>query len=99
MHWTHNYDPLGHLILSSFVAAVPVVVLLGLLAFWHVRAQIAALAGLIAMGVWCARWYRRRLGGFTGDTLGAAQQLGELAAYLGALALLPLMPPMGGAHG
>jgi len=48
MHWTQNYDPLGHLIFSSLVAAVPVVVLLGLLAFWHVRAQFAALAGLIA---------------------------------------------------
>ncbi|MCK6426913.1 MAG: adenosylcobinamide-GDP ribazoletransferase [Burkholderiaceae bacterium] len=49
---------------------------------------LAALAGLVAMGAWCARWYRRRLGGFTGDTLGAAQQLGELAGYLGALAML-----------
>lgn len=48
MHWTHHYDPLGNLIFSSLVAAVPVVVLLGLLAFWHVRAQIAALAGLVA---------------------------------------------------
>jgi lactate permease len=48
MHWTHNYDPLGNLILSSLVAAVPVVVLLGLLAFWHVRAQLAAMAGLLA---------------------------------------------------
>lgn len=52
MHWTQNYDPLGHLILSSLVAAVPVAVLLGLLAFWHVRAQFAAMAGLIAaMGI------------------------------------------------
>ena len=48
MTWTQTYDPLGQLILSSLVASVPVVVLLGLLAFWHVRAQIAAMAGLLA---------------------------------------------------
>jgi adenosylcobinamide-GDP ribazoletransferase len=61
---------------------------------------LAALTGLIAMGLWCARWYRCRLGGFTGDTLGAAQQLGELAAYLAALAVLPLQTALGGGlHG
>lgn len=48
MIWTQNYDPLGSLALSALVAAIPVVVLLGLLAFWHVRAQFAALAGLAA---------------------------------------------------
>ena len=57
MTWSHDYNPLGHLLVSALVAAVPVVVLLGLLAFWHVRAQIAALAGLataavIAVGVY-----------------------------------------------
>lgn len=36
----------------------------------------------------CAAWLRSRLGGHTGDALGAVQQLGELAVYL-ALAALP----------
>ncbi|WP_129642236.1 adenosylcobinamide-GDP ribazoletransferase [Peristeroidobacter agariperforans] len=33
-----------------------------------------------------ARWFMHRLGGFTGDTLGATQQLTEIAFYLGVLA-------------
>jgi lactate permease len=45
--WTQHYDPLGALPLSALVAAIPVVVLLGLLAR-HVRAHVAALAGLAA---------------------------------------------------
>ena len=48
MTWSQNYAPLGGLGLSALVAALPVVVLLGLLAFWHVRAHLAA---LVALGV------------------------------------------------
>ncbi len=44
--WPQNYAPLGGF--SALVAAVPVVLLLGLLAFAHVRAHRAALAGLLA---------------------------------------------------
>lgn len=40
----------------------------------------AALTAVIAM-----RYFRRRLGGYTGDCLGATQQLAELAFYLGVL--------------
>src|SRR6186997_2419293 len=47
MSWTQVYTPVGgSLLLSALVAAIPVVVLLGLLAAFHVRAHMAALAGL-----------------------------------------------------
>ena len=45
--WSQNYAPLGSIPLSAALAALPVVTLLGLLAFWHVRAHRAALAGLL----------------------------------------------------
>ena len=52
MTWSQNYSPLGSIGLSALVAALPIVTLLGLLAFYHVRAQVAALAGLlVAFGV------------------------------------------------
>jgi lactate permease len=47
MTWSQNYTPLGNIGWSAVLAALPVVTLLGLLAFWHVRAHLAALAGLI----------------------------------------------------
>jgi adenosylcobinamide-GDP ribazoletransferase len=45
----------------------------------------AVLLGLLVVAAaasWCARWFRQRLGGYTGDTLGATQQLTELLALL-----------------
>src|ERR1039458_6142647 len=44
--WQQNYDPLGHWLLSALVAALPIIVLLGALAFFHIKAHYAALAGL-----------------------------------------------------
>jgi lactate permease len=47
MPWTQVYSPVaGNLFISALVASIPVVVLLGLLAFFHMRAHLAALIGL-----------------------------------------------------
>ncbi|MET0216550.1 MAG: L-lactate permease [Burkholderiales bacterium] len=45
--WSQVYDPFNNMFWSTLAAAVPVVVLLGLLAF-HVRAHLAAVIGLIS---------------------------------------------------
>jgi len=46
--WAQGYDPTGHWWLSTILAALPIVVLLGSLALGHVKAHYAALAGLAA---------------------------------------------------
>lgn len=47
----------------------------------------AVLAASLA-ALWLARKFERRLGGYTGDCLGAVQQLSEVAIYLAVLATL-----------
>jgi adenosylcobinamide-GDP ribazoletransferase len=47
----------------------------------------ALLAALLSTG-WLARLFVRRLGGYTGDCLGAVQQLAEAAMYAAVLATL-----------
>lgn len=46
MSWPQNYTPVDGLFTSAAIASLPVVLLLSLLAIWHVRAHWAALAGL-----------------------------------------------------
>jgi adenosylcobinamide-GDP ribazoletransferase len=71
----------GSLLVALATAAVP-------LALLGARAPAAALAGaaglVLAHGLTRA-WYQRRLGGYTGDCLGAVQQTGLLAFCLGVL--------------
>ena len=46
MIWEQNYDPLHSPLLSTLVAAIPIVVLLGTIAFLKIRIHYAALLGL-----------------------------------------------------
>lgn len=69
----------GELILATLTGALPLL-LLGL------SAALAAAMLTALVTLYCARLLLRRLGGYTGDGLGATQQLSELAIYLAILA-------------
>ena len=60
-----------------FIALAP-----ALLALDAIDLIVACSCAMLAL-LWMARLFRRRLQGFTGDCLGATQQVCELAFYLG----------------
>jgi adenosylcobinamide-GDP ribazoletransferase len=79
--------PLAHEV-SGISIAVAGIVGLGPVA----TAGTPALTGVGAAAFACMLWglyLRRRLGGYTGDGLGAGQQFAELAFYFGAIARSP----------
>jgi adenosylcobinamide-GDP ribazoletransferase len=64
----------------------------GALIVWHAAWWPVVVTGwaVALAGAWgCGRWFMRRLGGITGDALGATQQLTELAVLLAWLAWWP----------
>jgi len=50
MHWNQVYDPFGHWWLSTLVAALPILVLFGLLAGLKVKPHLCAIAGALTAG-------------------------------------------------
>jgi len=58
-------------------------------------ALAAAVAASAVVTVTAARYFQRRIGGYTGDCLGAVQQLTELAFLLAALAVVGSAPRTG----
>lgn len=68
-----------------FSAAIWCLPALGLLAWLGSYSLVLGLLAAMAVTTWLLqRWFLRRLGGMTGDCLGACQQLNELALLLAA---------------
>lgn len=70
---------LKELLVASFFGLLPLILL-------PIGESALVFFMLIAMIGLAARFYMRRLGGYTGDLLGAAQQVAELGIYLALLA-------------
>lgn len=75
-------------VIAIATTALPVAVL-GVVGSLSWASIAAGIGGALFATVWLARLFVRRIGGFTGDCLGAVQQLAEVAFYLGVLALTP----------
>ena len=76
--------PLATRISRGSLAFAAVTALLPLLLLPPRQALVAVAFALLAT-LWLARMFKRRIGGYTGDCLGATQQLSEVAFYCGLL--------------
>jgi adenosylcobinamide-GDP ribazoletransferase len=70
---------------ATALLPAPVLIALGWIA---PSALLAALLASLLAAVWFGRKLQKRLGGYTGDCLGAVQQLAEVFIYIGVLATL-----------
>ena len=77
MVWQQIYNPVGNMVLSTLLAALPVVVMLVGLGFLHLKAHIAAGAGLV-----CALLIAILVYGMPADMAGRAAVFGGLTGLL-----------------
>jgi len=70
----------GDLIISLFFALIP--------AFWNPMATGAGLIAVFLVKLWMASFFKKWIGGYTGDCLGAIQQVAEVVYYLVVLAMV-----------
>jgi adenosylcobinamide-GDP ribazoletransferase len=77
----------GNLLATLGFGAAPMLIAIALMPALTMPLAAGA-AAIVLVRAGCARWFRARLGGYTGDTLGCCEQFGEIAFVLAAIAAL-----------
>ena len=74
----------------AIAAATTLAIIAGVVSagFLNIAAVCAGIVLAAIATLWLARMFSRRIGGYTGDCLGAVQQASEVMIYLGVLAAL-----------
>lgn len=70
------------------VTAILPVAAIGIVGWLSWQAIVAGSIAMVAATLWLAALFVRRIGGYTGDCLGALQQVAEVVFYLGLLAVI-----------
>src|SRR5690349_15055840 len=90
MTFTQTYDPFDSAVLSTLLAALPIVLLLGLLASGRVPAHLAALAGLAAAVLAAVFGFVPREAATAGGTAAWSGTILAAAAHGAAFGLFPI---------
>jgi len=88
--------PLADQITGRALAAAFLWCFLPLALVWQAQGALFSGAAITCSALaagWMGRWFARRLQGFTGDCLGATQQISEIGFYLGAALSLGALGP------
>jgi adenosylcobinamide-GDP ribazoletransferase len=77
----------GEFCIAAATTLLPIVIIF-LTGFIPLLAVITGILCSAFSSLWLARMFHHRIGGYTGDCLGAVQQVAEVAFYLGVLATI-----------
>lgn len=76
----------GEFVIAALTAFFPMAILVGI-GWLSWQMLVAGIAAVAAATLWMGRKFVQRIGGYTGDCLGAVQQVTEVVFYLALLAM------------
>ncbi|MEO6171965.1 MAG: adenosylcobinamide-GDP ribazoletransferase, partial [Arenimonas sp.] len=75
------------LVIALLLGILPVAIFAALFQEYFALLTVAVMS-VVVVRIYCAYWFKKRLGGYTGDTLGCTEQFGEIVFLLAACAMI-----------